>query len=165
MVGIYGNQRYARNFINLNKKDLIELFGMSERDDIDQFKRNLLEELIRHNDNPEYSMEAICSSGFNKIGLMAGDSPAIPILSRRDYSRINKIAGLITNELIRYLEQQKSQIVTAYQNSRYENEISFEEYFIWWYHFFYTEVTDLLAAKGIIEIPNSGYTTYIIKWS
>ncbi|MBD3287274.1 hypothetical protein GF337_00585 [candidate division KSB1 bacterium] len=165
MVGIYGNQRYAKNFINLNKNDLNELFGMSELDDIDQFKHNLLEELIRQNANPEYPMEEICSSGFNKIGLMAGDSPAIPILSRRDYSRISKIAGLITNELIRFLEQKKHQIMTTYQNSRYENEITFEEYFIWWYHFFYTKVTNLLAAKGFIEIPKSGYTTYIIKWS
>lgn len=164
MVGIYGNQRYGKNFINLNKKDLVELFGMAERDDIDQSKHNLLEELIRQYENPLYSMEEICNAGFNKIGLMAGDSPSIPILSRRDYSRLNKIANVITDDLIQYLEENKPLITTAYEKSRYKNEISFEEYFIWWYHFFYTELTDFLAVRGFIEIPTSGFTTYVIKW-
>ncbi len=165
VVGIYGNQRYGNTFINLNKKDLVDLFGMAERDDIDQSKHNLLKELIRQYDNPQYSMEKKCNAGFNKIGLMAGDSPSIPILNRKDYSRLNKIAGVITDDLIQYLEENKPLIMTAYQKSRYKNEITFEEYFIWWYHFFYTELTNSLAAKGFIEIPNSGFTTYIIKWS
>jgi hypothetical protein len=164
-VGIYGNLRYGKNFINLNKKDLVELFGMAERDDIDQSKHNLLEELIRQYDNPLYSMEEICNAGFNKIGLMAGDTPSIPILNRRDYFRLNKIAGVITDDLIKYLEANNPLIMTAYEKSRYENEITFEEYFMWWYHFFYTELTDILAARGFIEIPTSGFTTYIIKWS
>ena len=33
---------------------------------------------------------------------------------------------------------------------------SFEEFFIWWYHFIYTKVTDILAENRVLTIPKEG---------
>ncbi len=33
---------------------------------------------------------------------------------------------------------------------------------MWWYHLFYTDVTDQLIAEGYIAKPESGITTYLI---
>ena len=52
-----------------------------------------------------------------------------------------------------------------YMNSRYAEEITFEEYLIWWYHFLYSEVTNQPERKGIISIPRTGITTYAVDWS
>lgn len=40
-------------------------------------------------------------------------------------------------------------------------EITYEEFFIWWYHFFYTKVTDELIKQDVIKSSSRGNQTYI----
>ncbi|WP_302847319.1 hypothetical protein [Sphingomonas sp. OK281] len=40
--------------------------------------------------------------------------------------------------------------------------MSFPEYFIWWYHVFYTDVTNELAHRGMIVMPRNGTLTYLV---
>jgi hypothetical protein len=49
-----------------------------------------------------------------------------------------------------------------FASSRYSKEITYEEFFIWWYHFFYTKITEELIKQGIISISTQENQTYII---
>lgn len=44
--------------------------------------------------------------------------------------------------------------------SGYAGEIAFEEFFIWWYHFIYTQATNILAERGKLIIPEGGNFYY-----
>ena len=48
-----------------------------------------------------------------------------------------------------------------FQKSIYRDEISFEEYAIWWYHFYYSKVTDILIDEGHITRPQNGVFTIV----
>jgi hypothetical protein len=42
----------------------------------------------------------------------------------------------------------------------YDKEITFEEFFIWWYHLIYTQATNEMKQKGLLSIPQSGNFPY-----
>jgi hypothetical protein len=48
----------------------------------------------------------------------------------------------------------------TYQELKFDEEISFEEFFIFWYHWIYTEVTDVLIERDIIQKPQNGMFYY-----
>ncbi len=161
--GIYGNERNGVNFNTLTKKQLQEWFGMKETESINPFKKKLLRELLKLSNNPDYKIRDTYKQGFNKIDMMEGDILTIPVFNLRDNKKLNKIANLITDNLIELFERNRNILVKNYQNSSYYNEITFEEYFIWWYHIFYTEITENLISKKHIKRPSTGVFPYIIK--
>jgi len=164
-VGIYGNRRLGRNFITLTEKQLIELFGMPAEHPVNEFKAQLLEELVQLAEEPEFSVDTNHKDGFNHLGLMNGSRLGVPIVRKDDYFQLGAIAYRASEDIISVLEAHKDRIQSSYQKSIYGEEITFEEYFIWWYHFLYTDVTNLLAAdRGLIATPSSGVSTYLVKW-
>jgi hypothetical protein len=80
----------------------------------------------------------------------------IPTITTNDQVMLDSIAEAFKPELLTILEQNKPEFIKHYNESRYVNELSFEEYFIWYYHFLYTRVTDILNDKGLIQIPEDG---------
>lgn len=80
----------------------------------------------------------------------------IPLLSKRDQNILDEMAELYKPTLINILEQNRARFIREYEKSVFKNEISFEEHFIWYYHFLYTKVTDQLAQKGELVIPETG---------
>ncbi len=80
----------------------------------------------------------------------------VPIVTMQDQLLLDSIAEAFKPKLITILEQNKSEFLKNYSESRYANELSFEEYFIWYYHFLYTRVTDILNDKELVQIPESG---------
>lgn len=64
-----------------------------------------------------------------------------------------------TNTDINY---KKKQLVKGFVAKRYSKEINYEEFFIWWYHFFYTKVTEELIKQGVIITSTQKNQTYII---
>ena len=68
-------------------------------------------------------------------------------------SKLSEIAGLITDELVALLEMHRGKLIRSYRRGGYAREVTFEEYAIWWYHFFYTGITDNLVLKGYITKP------------
>jgi len=162
-VGIYGNQRQGLNFITLDKSQLHELFGMAESEDVWKFKQQLLEEILRLSRDPGYVLNEQHRKGFEKLGLVVDGKLNVPILCAADEKKLSEIAGLITNELVRLLEKHRPEIERNYRKSGYAQELTFEEYAIWWYHFFYTAVTENLIAKGSIERPTNGIFTYLVS--
>jgi len=48
----------------------------------------------------------------------------------------------------------------VYEDTGYSDEIAFEEFFIWWYHFIYTSATNILAEGNHLVIPQEGNFYY-----
>ena len=42
----------------------------------------------------------------------------------------------------------------------YSKEITFDEFFIWWYHFIYTKATNLMAEENMLKVPVGGNFSY-----
>lgn len=42
-------------------------------------------------------------------------------------------------------------------------DLTYAEFFMWWYHFLYTQVTNDLAKSGDLIIPQSGMCDYIVR--
>jgi len=75
----------------------------------------------------------------------------------------NKIPEIFLPALLNILEKNRPYFLSVYKTLEFENETSFEEFFIWWYHFIYTETTDILIRKAHINKPESGLVYYELK--
>ena len=96
-----------------------------------------------------------------KAAGSAGNSFAYPVLTSIDEAALSGLAGLIRPELLALLEKNRPKLEEEYRSSPYVQEVSFEEYFIWWYHVFYTRVTNKLLAEKIIVLPPSQLAFYV----
>lgn len=84
-------------------------------------------------------------------------------VSEKNNQIFNEMAKDFLPLLIQTLESKKDYIKKVYEKSGYANEITFEEFFIWWYHFIYTQTTNELTHKGIIQIPPTGNFIYELE--
>ncbi|GAO29127.1 hypothetical protein [Geofilum rubicundum] len=57
--------------------------------------------------------------------------------------------------LLDILNRNKPNFEATYHEMDFDKEVSFEEFFIFWYHWIYTETTDVLIAKDIIPKPQN----------
>ena len=55
--------------------------------------------------------------------------------------------------LLDILNKNKPNFEATYRELNFDKEVSFEEFFIFWYHFIYTETTDILIEKNIVRKP------------
>lgn len=160
-IGLYGNRRLAGvRLPSLDTAQLQALFGVGEGD-----PRAAHAMLARTLANAARGAPVSASerAGFQSLGLMnESGAVCVPVLREADYVALNGIAALIEDDLITALNGERAALAAVYDASPYAVSVSFEEYLIWWYHFFYTNVTDRLAGEGILEIPGGGVTTYIV---
>lgn len=84
----------------------------------------------------------------------------IPYLIPQDEKIFEQMADLFLPELLKVLEKHRSFFEKIYKESKYRDVISFEEYFMWWYHFIYTRATNICAENKLIKIPASGNFFY-----
>jgi hypothetical protein len=94
---------------------------------------------------------------------MKSRAASFPFISANDYSQLDNLAGLIKNDLIKIFETNRKYIEKIYVKTNYSKEITFEEFFIWWYHFIYTKATDILAQRQQLIMPASGNFFYRVK--
>ena len=57
--------------------------------------------------------------------------------------------------LLDILNRNKPDFKATYQKLDFDEQVSFEEFFIYWYHWIYTETADVLIAKDIIQKPQN----------
>lgn len=57
--------------------------------------------------------------------------------------------------LLDILNRNKPSFEATYHELNFDEEVSFEEFFIYWYHWIYTETADVLIAKDIIQKPQN----------
>lgn len=162
-VGVYGNRRTNNplNFITLGGEELESLFGDSP-EDVGAYKEELLDHLVAAARDPDVSVPPRLEQGLAALGWLDRERIRVPLLDPDDGDALSAMASLVTDDLLALLERYRPEITRAYEVSPYAREITFEEYFMWWYHLFYTEVTDRLVAQGHISMPAAGITTYLI---
>ena len=64
--------------------------------------------------------------------------------------------------LLNILNKNKPDFKATYRELGFDEEVSFEEFFIYWYHWIYTEATDVLIAKDLIPEPQNEMFYYQI---
>jgi hypothetical protein len=80
----------------------------------------------------------------------------LPFITPGDEELFKTIANFFKPTLIHILQQHKTEFEDGYKRSVYSTQISFAEYFMWFYHFIYTKAIDVLNQDGIIHIPADG---------
>lgn len=155
---LYGNRRYgftgSKNFATIKASELKDTFPEVEKTKNKKVKEQLLLSYLKARTN----QDSKALKKFETVGLPKD----MLIFSMKEYNALSEIAQIIEGDLIQYLNEHKTSLVQDWANSRYAKESSFEEYFIWWYHFLYTEVTNQLAQKGYLKIPKSGNFPYLV---
>ena len=75
----------------------------------------------------------------------------------------NQMPKVFLPTLIDILEKNKPYFKNIYTELGYDKEITFNEFFIWWYHFIYSETTKKLVKDKIIKEPKNGLFYYKIE--
>ncbi|MTH14136.1 hypothetical protein [Flavobacterium sp. LC2016-01] len=99
--------------------------------------------------------------GNNRNDLNSSSSKNI--ISKSDDQIFNEMAKIYLPDLLKNLESERNYSKQIYVKLGYDKEISFEEFFIWWYHFIYTQATNEMKANGILTIPVNGNFDYILE--
>ncbi|MRQ98108.1 hypothetical protein, partial [Bacillus anthracis] len=99
---------------------------------------------------------------YEKLGLYQNSQPVIPVFKSTDLFILNEIANTISEDLVLLFNENDKPLKQYFASSRYSKEITYEEFFIWWYHFFYTKVTEELIKQGVIITSTQKNQTYII---
>lgn len=85
------------------------------------------------------------------------------LISKSDNNLFAEMAKNYLPDLLKILESEREYSKKIYIKLGYNKEISFEEFFIWWYHFIYTQSTDEMNEKGILKIPIGGNFDYVVE--
>jgi len=84
--------------------------------------------------------------------------------NKKDFGFLsNKMPKVFLPKLIDVLENNKPYFKSVYKELGYDKEISFNEFFIWWYHLIYSETTNKLIKDKIIKLPKNGLFYYKIE--
>ncbi|MFJ8526544.1 hypothetical protein [Bacillus sp. NPDC094106] len=157
-ICIYGNKRYTTtNLITANKEMLEECFQESVLD-VNQFKKQIVKTFISSNTQPDLLLKLF----YERTGLYRNSQSITPVFKSTDLTILEAIANTISEDLIILLQKHEQQLKEYYLVSTYAKEITYEEFFIWWYHFFYTKVTEELIKNSIIKNNTQENQTYII---
>lgn len=84
------------------------------------------------------------------------------IVSKSDNQIFKEIAISYLPKLLYILEINRKYSEKVYSKLGYNKEITFEEFFIWWYHFIYTQATNYMSKMELLKIPYGGNFEYII---
>ena len=103
-----------------------------------------------YGNNRKFSRRQILETRFNDMAA----------LCEKDYEVFSTMASTFKPKLLAILEKHRSYGETVYRKTGYADEISYEEFFMWWYHFIYTKATDILAAGNHLTIPADGNFFY-----
>ena len=86
-----------------------------------------------------------------------------PNFSKQDLQTFDDLAAMFEPSLLAILEHHRPEFLETYETSTVSAGLSFEEHFIWWYHLIYTDVTDALAGKGYLKVPERGVFFYTFE--
>ncbi|MCQ6522240.1 MULTISPECIES: hypothetical protein [Bacillus] len=157
-IGLYGNSRYSTlNLITANN-EIFEEYFQNTNTDINYKKKQLVKGFVAADRQKDLHLNVV----YEKLGLYQNSQPVIPVFKRTDLSTLNEIANTISEDLVLLFNENDKLLKQYFAGSRYSKEITYEEFFIWWYHFFYTKVTEELIKQGVIITSTPKNQTYII---
>jgi hypothetical protein len=96
--------------------------------------------------------------GNNRSGLNV--TATTNKISNSDGEIFAKIAQDFLPHLLKVLENRRGYAEKIYKEMGYSKEITFDEFFIWWYHFIYTKATNLMAEENMLKVPVGGNFSY-----
>ncbi|WP_242239516.1 hypothetical protein [Bacillus cereus group sp. BfR-BA-01309] len=157
-IGLYGNSRYSTlNLITADNETFEEYF-QNTNTDINYKKKQLVKGFVAADRQIDLHLNIV----YEKLGLYQNSQPVIPVFKSTDLSILNEIANTISKDLVLLFKENDKSLKEYFVSSRYSKEITYEEFFIWWYHFYYTKVTEELIKQGVIRISSHKNQTYII---
>jgi hypothetical protein len=101
--------------------------------------------------------------GNKRVGIQLKNyynDVSAPYILPKDEEVFKQMALGFLPSMLSIFERNRTFFVRVYNQSKYKDGISFEEYFMWWYHFIYTRATDICAERKMIRIPESGNFFY-----
>ncbi|MDP7978631.1 hypothetical protein [Bacillus multifaciens] len=157
-ICLYGNRRYTTtNLITANEETLEEYFQQTILD-VNQLKKQLVQKFV----SSDTQIDVPLRSFYERVGLYKNSKPIIPVFQAADLIVLDEIADTISEDLITLLQENEHFLKGYYLSSSYAKEITYEEFFIWWYHFFYTKVTEELIKCSKIKNIAQENQTYIV---
>lgn len=161
-LGVYGNQRYDGSTLLLTKEEFARLFELAPEEDVKTEAGALLEHMVAYARTGEDHLSARQRAGLGKLGLLEKGELRVTLFSGAEEGELGDVAALFTPALLGLLKRRRPAVESAHEHSRYGEEVTFNEFFMWWYHFYYSATTNWLAHNGLLEIPRSGNATYLI---
>ena len=102
-----------------------------------------------------------CIYGNNRFNADLSETKYF--INTHDDEIFSQMAEYFTPELVQILNKNKKYSEKIYRKLGYSKEITFEEFYMWWYHFIYTEATNLMNRNQILTIPKGGNFVYEIE--
>lgn len=96
------------------------------------------------------------------LGFVRAGKPVVPVISQSDYAKLPDITNTFSSNLLSLMNADRPRIMAAYKASTYARNVSFQEYALWWYHFFDAAVVARLIDDGVITVPDVGYATMVV---
>ena len=117
---------------------------------------------IYGNQYEEINGKIISIYGNNRTGISLKSTDNK--ISKFDNEIFTTIANSFKPKLIDILNEKDEYIKKVYEETKYQKEITFEEFFIWWYHFIYTETTNILNKMNLLIVPENGNFEYELNY-
>lgn len=167
VLGVYGNRRGSgADLISVPSSRLAAMIGEPGTTNRSRLLEGVVDQLQKWSaGGPDHSPPRGVVAGLEALGLVRQGRPLVPVLRSGDNMKLSELAQTVTEALVRALNAATPGLRSAWAKSRWARSIAFEEYSIWWYHFFYTVVTEQLGAEGLIRIPPSGLFHYALVLS
>jgi len=160
-ISVYGNRRYrgAPTIATATPG----LFGLPAGTSEAARNKILADDLVRRRRDHRAPIAVRHETGLRSLGIIADNGQVVvPILSDEDGRGLSQIAAIVAPGILRVLEEHRPALTNQYAVSPWAKEkVSFEEFAIWWYHVFYTAVTNRLIAEGAIKLPALRLANYI----
>ena len=133
---------------------------------------------IRHEKNYYASIKEVTTDreGFGIYGNQSGKisvygnnrykadlSSTDYFISAKDNVIFHSMANEFLPKLVTILNENKQYSEQVYEELGYSKEITFEEFFMWWYHFIYTQATNDMSEMNLLRIPENGNFVYEIE--
>ena len=163
MFGMYGNRRYdGSTLLSTSKDELVRLFELSPQADLQAELAKVFERLVAFARKGEDRLTVRQKEALGKFGVLENGQLSATLFSSAENEELGEVAALVKPDLLGLLEGHRAELQSAYERSPYTQEVTFNEFFLWWYHFFYSATTDWLARKGSLDVPPSGNVTYLV---
>ncbi len=100
----------------------------------------------------------------SNIGWQDYENKDVYYFNNKDFDILYKqMPKIFLPALVEILEKNKPYFKKIYTELGYDKEITFNEFFIWWYHIIYSEATNKLIKDKIIKKPKNGLFYYKIE--
>jgi hypothetical protein len=156
----HGKKYYGAYLEKNSNQDDAESFGIYGN----QYNDTLNFSMCRYGNN-RYASSVLLKNQSIKLSFIKNELIfECPVIDTSENNLLQTMANQFLPTLLSILNQNRSALEMNFLLSPYAKSVSFEEYFIWLYHVYYTAVTDELIKRKVITLPENGVSYYILKY-